>query len=473
MLFNSYVFLFGLLPVILAGYALLPRRAKTGWLLVCSYLFYGWWDWRYCLLLLLVTCIDYRVGKQIGLLRQTGEGNDWKKRAKSWLGVSVACDLGLLSFFKYYDFGVGSLNAVSGWMGTGNVLPLLHLALPVGISFYIFQSMSFSIDIYRGEAEPAKRFLDFACYVSMFPQLVAGPIVRWREMDSQFRNPERNPGWGGAGIVLFVMGLAKKVLLADGIAPLADAAFGADAPGGGTAWVGLVAYTLQIYFDFSGYSDMAVGLGLMLGFRFPQNFDSPYKSSSMTEFWRRWHMSLSGWLRDYLYIPLGGNRKGTRRTYINLFLTMLLGGLWHGANWTFVLWGGYHGLWLALERMRGKRSCWNRLPAFCQRGATFVAVMGGWLLFRSGTMSDAARMLKGLLGGNGWNWAGGVPAEGSQLISWVMLAAGLVLVFGSRNSWEVSWRPGWRLGMGMGLLAACCLVAILVNSSSPFLYFQF
>lgn len=472
MLFNSYVFLFGLFPLILVGYSLLPRRVRIGWLLACSYLFYGWWNWRYCLLLLLTTCIDYQAGKHIGILHKDG-GSRWKRKAKAWLGVSVVFDLGLLSFFKYYDFGAGSINAISGWLGTGTPLSLLHLVLPVGISFYIFQSMSYSIDIYRGEAEPAKHFLDFACYVSMFPQLVAGPIVRWREMDDQLRNPERRVEWCGAGIVLFVLGLAKKVLLADGVAPLADAAFGADAPGGWTAWTGLLAYTLQIYFDFSGYSDMAVGLGLMLGFRFPQNFDSPYQSRSMTEFWRRWHMSLSGWLRDYLYIPLGGNRKGARRTYINLFLTMLLGGLWHGANWTFVLWGGYHGLWLALERMRGKCSCWNRLPAVFQRAATFSAVMGGWLLFRSSTLAGVARMLRGMFGRNGWNWQGGMPATGSHLMVWGMLVVGVLLVFGCRNSWEVAWRPGWRLGTGLGVLAVCCVVAMLVNSSSPFLYFQF
>lgn len=472
MLFNSYVFLFGLFPLILAGHDLLPQRTRTSWLLVCSYLFYGWWDWRYCLLLLLTTCVDYLAGKQIGILRQGG-GKKGKRKAKGWLGVSVVCDLGLLAFFKYYDFGAGSINAISGWLGTGTPLPLLHLVLPVGISFYIFQSMSYSIDIYRGEAEPAKRFLDFACYVSMFPQLVAGPIVRWREMDDQLQHPERRLEWSGAGIVLFVLGLAKKVLVADGVAPLADAAFGSETPGGWTAWAGLLAYTLQIYFDFSGYSDMAVGLGLMLGFRFPQNFDSPYQSKSMTEFWRRWHMSLSGWLRDYLYIPLGGNRKGARRTYVNLFLTMLLGGLWHGANWTFVLWGGYHGLWLALERMRGKRSCWDRLPAVFQRAATFLAVMGGWLLFRSGTLAGVARMLRGMSGINGWNWQGGIPATGSQLVVWGMFVVGLLLVFGCRNSWEVAWRPGWRLGTGLGVLAVCCVVAMLVNSSSPFLYFQF
>lgn len=472
MLFNSYVFLFGFLPLVLAGHALLPRRVRIGWLLACSYLFYGWWNWRYCLLLLLTTVIDFHVGRQIGILRKR-KGEAWKRKAKGWLGLSVVCDLGLLSFFKYFDFVAGSVNAIAGWMGAGAPLPLLHLLLPVGISFYIFQSMSYSIDIYRGEAEPAKRFIDFACYVSMFPQLVAGPIVRWREMDNQIRNPARSAGWSGAGIVLFVMGLGKKVLLADGVAPLVDAAFGAVAPGGWTAWTGLLAYTLQIYFDFSGYSDMAVGLGLMLGFRFPQNFDSPYQSRSMTEFWRRWHMSLSGWLRDYLYIPLGGNRKGARRTYINLFLTMLLGGLWHGASWTFVLWGCYHGLWLAVERIRGKQSCWNRLPAFFQRAATFVAVMGGWLLFRGGTLSGVVRMLQGLAGGNGWNWSGGIPLTGSHLMAWFILVTGLILVFGSRNSWEVRWHPGWRLGMGLGLLAACCMVAILVNTSSPFLYFQF
>lgn len=466
MLFNSYAFLFFLLPLILGGYYwVCPKRWRSAWLVVCSYVFYGWWDWRYCGLLLLTTAVDYVVGGQVARAEQP-------RTKRRWLTVSVVCDLGLLGFFKYYDLGAGTINALAqGLRWSDGVLPLLHLVLPVGISFYVFQAMSYSIDIYRGQARPAKTFLDFACYVSLFPQLVAGPIVRYRDMDEQLR--ERTHTWakGSAGIALFVLGLSKKVLLADGIAPLADGAFGQSAPGLGAAWGGLLAYTLQIYFDFSGYSDMAVGLGLMLGFQFPQNFNSPYRATSLTEFWKRWHISLSSWLRDYLYIPLGGNRKGPWRTYVNLFVTMLLGGLWHGASWTFMIWGGYHGLGLALERMHGKRSWAEHFPKAAQNAMTFVLVMLGWVFFRSPTLSAAGRYFRGLSGMNGW---GSWPDAGeTAVLSWMMLGLGVLLVFCAKNTWEMARKPSIGFGLVLGLLFVICVGTLLVNSSSPFLYFQF
>ena len=381
MLFNSYEFVFFLLPIALAGYfLLLPKSWRHGWLALCSFLFYGWWDYRDCGLLLLAICVDYVAGGRIAATPDPAK----KKR---WLLLSLCSDMGMLGFFKYYDLGAGTANALAQWIGAGSgIFPLLHLVLPVGISFYTFQSMSYSIDIYRGQARPARSFIDYACYVSLFPQLVAGPIVRYHEIDNQLRVRTHSWAKAGAGIVLFVLGLSKKVLLADAVAPMADWGFSQASIGFAGAWSSLVAYTLQIYFDFSGYSDMAVGLGLMLGFQFPQNFNSPYKSVSITEFWRRWHISLSSWLRDYLYVPLGGNQKGRVRTYVNLFVTMLLGGLWHGANWTFMLWGAYHGALLALERMNGKRGFGWRLPRVFQVGLTFVLVMFGWVLFRSPTM---------------------------------------------------------------------------------------
>ena len=465
MLFNSYTFLFFLLPLVLAGYYLfLPKRWRHGWLVLASYVFYGWWDWRFCGLLLLTTCTDYFIGGRVHAAREA-----WKKRA--WVAASVCVDLGVLGFFKYYDLGAETANAVGAWLGLGGGIPLLHLVLPVGISFYTFQAMSYTIDIYRGEAEPARNFTDFACYVSMFPQLVAGPIVRYRDMDRQLK--EREPTWeqAWAGVVLFAMGLAKKVLVADGVAPLADWSFSQAAPGLWEAWSGLLAYTMQIYFDFSGYSDMAVGLGLMLGFQFPQNFDSPYKSLSMTEFWRRWHISLSSWLKDYLYIPLGGNRKGEVRTYWNLFLTMLLGGLWHGASWTFVGWGAYHGVWLALERMNGKRSWLWRTPQWVQRGWTFLLAMGGWLLFRAANTAELGRMARGLAGLNGWGEAYGWSGGGK--LNWALLAVAAGLAFFAKNSWEVKVRAGWRGALWAGVLLAVGVAVLSVNASSPFLYFQF
>ena len=465
MLFTSYEFLFLLLPVILAGYYLaLPKRWRHGWLVVCSYIFYGWWDYRYCGLLFLATCIDYIAGGRIAAT----EDPRVKKR---WLRISVVSDLSMLGFFKYFDLGADTINRLAQWLGADAPVPLLHLLLPVGISFYTFQAMSYSIDIYRGHARPARSFIDFACYVSLFPQLVAGPIVRYHELDQQLRRHSHTWGKAAAGISLFVLGLSKKVLLADAVAPMADWGFSQPGIGLPGAWTSLLAYTMQIYFDFSGYSDMAVGLGLMLGFRFPQNFNSPYKSASITEFWQRWHISLSSWLRDYLYIPLGGNRKGALRTYFNLFLTMLLGGLWHGASWTFVLWGAYHGLLLAMERVHGRHGLGWRLPRLLQVGGTFVLVMFGWLLFRAESIPVFSAMARGLLGFNGWGAV--YPLADAGALAWGMLAFCSVFVFVAKNSWEIRWRPTWRLAMALIGLFVLCVATLLVNTSSPFLYFQF
>ena len=466
MLFNSYEFLFCLLPLVLAGYYLfLPKRWRHGWLALCSFVFYGWWDYRYCGLLLLAITVDYLAGGRIGAATDPAK----KKR---WLWVSICSDMGMLGFFKYYDLGAGTANALAEWAGAGaGAIPLLHLVLPVGISFYTFQSMSYSIDIYRGQARPARSFIDFACYVSLFPQLVAGPIVRYRELDDQLRVRVHSWSKAGAGITLFVLGLAKKVLLADAVAPMADWGFSQEAIGFAGGWTSLLAYTFQIYFDFSGYSDMAVGLGLALGFQFPQNFNSPYKSASITEFWQRWHISLSSWLRDYLYIPLGGNRKGPLRTYVNLFLTMLLGGLWHGASWMFLLWGAYHGTWLAAERMMGRRGFAWRLPRAAQTAWTFLLVMFGWLLFRAPAPDRFLRMVKGLSGMHGWGEA--YPLANAGALNWGALLLCLALVFAAKNTWEIRWRPGWRLAFGMTILFLICVGVFLVNTSSPFLYFQF
>lgn len=466
MLFNSYEFIFFLLPIVLAGYfLLLPKGWRHGWLALCSFVFYGWWDYRYCGLLLLAISVDYFAGGRIAAATDPAK----KKR---WLLLSICSDMGMLGFFKYYDLGAGTANALAQALGgDAGALPLLHLVLPVGISFYTFQSMSYSIDLYRGHARPARSFIDFACYVSLFPQLVAGPIVRYHEIDGQLRMRAHTWAKAGAGIVLFVLGLAKKVLLADAVAPMADWGFAQETIGFAGAWSSLLAYTLQIYFDFSGYSDMAVGLGLMLGFQFPQNFHSPYKSASITEFWRRWHISLSSWLRDYLYISLGGNRKGKIRTYANLFLTMLLGGLWHGANWTFVLWGAYHGILLALERMNRKRGFAWWLPRPLQVAFSFVLVMWGWVLFRSPTLAGAGRMVRGLAGLNGWGAS--FPLAEAGILSWGALVFCLVLVFASRNTWEIRWKPGGGLALALAALFLLCVAVLLVNTSSPFLYFQF
>ena len=466
MLFNSYEFIFLFLPIVLLGYyVLLPQRARLPFLTVLSYVFYGWWDYRFCALMLASTVIDYASGLLIS------RAPDQRHR-RFRIVVSVLANLSLLGFFKYFDLGARTVNALAASLGASSpLISLLHITLPVGISFYTFQSMSYSIDIYRGVVKPARSFVEFACYVSLFPQLVAGPIIRYKDLADQMVSRTHTMQKAALGITFFIIGLSKKVILADGVAPLVARVFDLATPGLLESWAGVLAYAMQIYFDFSGYSDMAVGLGFLLGFQFPQNFNSPYKATSITDFWRRWHMSLSTWLRDYLYVPLGGNRKGPIRTYINLFITMLLGGLWHGANWTFVVWGGYHGVLLALERVVGKRG-FARGPVIVQRAVTFLLVLFGWVLFRCSTLEQAGSMFAGMLGFHG---------AGLALVPWlkdfclpaVMLVATAGIAWGFRNSWEIRWKMGFWLAAALGALFVVSVGVILVNSSSPFLYFQF
>jgi alginate O-acetyltransferase complex protein AlgI len=470
MIFSSYEFIFLFLPLVLAGYYLIPNRGRTTFLTLASYFFYGWWDYRFCGLMLFSTVIDYGAG--IGISRAlTPRGR------KGWMILSVVSNLSLLGFFKYFDmfasavnYGISALFPEHRTLNT-ETIPLLHLVLPVGISFYTFQSMSYAIDLYRDQAKPTRSFMDFACYVSLFPQLVAGPIVRYHELAEQLVHREHNWARAFTGCSFFILGLAKKVLVADGVAPLAEAAFGTTAPGFVDAWTGVIAYTVQIYFDFSGYSDMAVGLALLFGFQMPQNFHSPYKAVSITDFWRRWHISLSTWLRDYLYIPLGGNQRGSGRTYINLMLTMLLGGLWHGANWTFVVWGLFHGGLLALERAIGKNNPLSRSPLVLQRAITFILVMIGWVLFRATSIPQALDVYAGMLGVNG------PSVDVAGCITWslpvVMLPLSLLLVWFLPNSWQISHQPRMVWTGSLIVLFVVSVLVLLVNSASPFLYFQF
>jgi alginate O-acetyltransferase complex protein AlgI len=348
------------------------------------------------------------------------------------------------------------------------------VVLPLGISFYTFQSMSYTLDVYRGESAALANFVDFACYVSMFPQLVAGPIIRFSEVDDQLRGRRHTVEKFARGVAFLALGLAKKVLLANPCGQVADAAFAAGALRPLEAWYGVAAYAFQIYFDFSGYSDMAIGLGLMLGFVFPKNFDSPYRAESITDFWRRWHISLSTWLRDYLYLPLGGNRKGPARTYVNLVVVMLLGGLWHGAAWNFVLWGGLHGALLAAERARGKRALWAALPRAGRVACTFVAVLVSWVLFRADTLGAALGYFGDLAG-----LGGAPPAAG--LLAGTVYAPYYLLVFGAAAAvtWAApqSWDWTRRLTPARAAVAALLLWASLATIETqgfnPFIYFIF
>lgn len=479
MLFNSYEFLLVFLPVVLVVYYALPRALRAPWLTVASYVFYGWWRVDCVGLMFGLTALNFAGGWLVG--RSSGRG-----MRRLWLGLSVAGSLGVLGFFKYADFVLWSWNAAVTRLGVGEPTGLLGVLLPVGISFYTFQSMSYPLDVYRGVCRPTRRFLDFACYVSLFPQLIAGPIVRYNEIADQLTGRRHTAEKVGQGMVLFTLGLAKKVLVADALAPVAAAAFGpmpgggfaeilraardVPAPGAALAWLALVAYAFQIYFDFSGYSDMAIGLGLMLGFEFPQNFNVPYQATGFRDFWRRWHMSLSRFLRDYLYISLGGNRRGGTRTYVNVMVTMLLGGLWHGANWTFLLWGGYHGVLVCIERALGERNPLARLPRAAKVAGTFLMVTLGWVLFRSLTLGNAGQHAAALVGAHG---LGTLPAAAT---GWPFLAAFGVAVVAT---WTLPSAWAWRPRLGLRTLAwalplfLLSLYGVLTSAYSPFLYFQF
>lgn len=402
MLFASLDFFVFLVIVLGLIFVTASNRLKKLILLCASYFFYGYWDVRFLLLIFTSTAVDFLVG---GRLVRAGS----IRQRKLLLGVSVVTNLGLLGFFKYYNFFIDSARPILAQFGLG--VSNLDIILPVGISFYTFQTMSYTLDIYRGQLKPTKSFVDFALFVAFFPQLVAGPIVRARDFLPQLNREIRLEGanlWAGGQI--FLVGLAKKLLIADTVAPFVDNVLvRPQVFSSVTVWLAVIAYALQIYADFSGYSDMAIGCARMLGFRLVKNFDMPYLAKNISEFWRRWHISLSSWLRDYLYIALGGNRKGDVRTYVNLMLTMLLGGLWHGASWNFVIWGGLHGLALVVYRLcpAGIKRRFIRFTPL-STGLTFLFVLWAWVIFRVADLGTALTVYGKLLflnpvGGYWWH----------------------------------------------------------------------
>jgi alginate O-acetyltransferase complex protein AlgI len=470
MVFSSHLFVYYFLPAALLVYYALPTRGRHAGLTLASYVFYGWANPAFVILLLFSTAVDFVCGRQMGRLAADNP------RRRTWLVVSLVSNLSLLGFFKYGGLFLESWGAILELWGLGEVRPAVvwRVALPLGISFYTFQSMSYTLDIYRGRARPLASFVDFACYVSMFPQLVAGPIIRFSEVADQLQSRSHSLDKFARGAVFFSLGMAKKVLIANRCGFVADAAFDAGSLHVLDAWTGVLAYAFQIYFDFSGYSDMAIGLGLMLGFVFPKNFDSPYRADSITDFWRRWHISLSTWLRDYLYLPLGGNRKGKLRTYANLAIVMLLGGLWHGAAWNFVVWGGLHGVWLAAERAMGKRSTYEALPRPLRVSITFVGVLVTWVFFRAPDLPRAWQYLEGM-------FALSVPQPGAALLrsllydpyDVLMLAIAALVVWGCPQTWDWSRRlTGPRVVLALGLLLLA-LVAMATQGYNPFIYFIF
>lgn len=461
MVFSSNIFLFAFLPLFLLAYYLTPWRAKSGLILFFSYCFYAWWRPDFLGLLVGVTAVSYAFALAIEAARHEAQ-------RFRLLTIGVSLNLLALGYFKYVNFGIESMNIALTALGF-NAVQFTHVLLPIGLSFYIFHAISYLVDIYRREAPPARNLIDFAAFIALFPHLVAGPVLRYHLLAEQFRSRVHSFDNFARGCVVFMIGFCKKVLVADSVAPLADAVFSAQVPTLADAWVGTLAYSIQLFFDFSGYTDMAIGLALMIGFVFPENFNDPYTSRSITEFWKRWHMSLSSWLREYLYVALGGNRKGVVRTYINLFLTMLLGGLWHGANWTFVLWGAWHGGILVLERYWEKRFLKPFLPAWLRVVKTMLLVMFGWVLFRSVDIGSAGRMFRGLFGLNGIGFS--APVEWQITPDRLgMLLIGIGLVY------AMPWLKRNRGSYARYLLIPLFMWAVATLSSqsfTPFLYFQF
>lgn len=383
MVFSSTLFLFWFLPVVLIGYYLCGKNAKNYWLLLASLFFYSWGEPKYVLLMFTLIVINYICGLLLA-----------RDHNRYLLCATVIFNLGILGYFKYFNFLMETVNAVLSLIG-GQSVSLNQIALPIGISFFTFQIMSYVIDVYRGTVPPQKSLAKLALYISLFPQLIAGPIVRYSDVAAQI--DERNVTLGGiyTGAVRFMIWLSKKVLLSNQMAAIADAAFIQSDPPALLAWMGAVAYALQIYFDFSGYSDMAIGLGKLFGFDFLENFNYPYISSSVKEFWRRWHISLSSWFRDYLYIPLGGSHCSREKTYRNLLIVFSMTGLWHGASWNFVVWGLWHGAFLILERVLGNRF---RMPKWLGHIYTMLVVLIGWVFFRADTLGQAAVYLRSMAG---------------------------------------------------------------------------
>jgi len=475
MLFTSVTFLFYFLPVVVIGYLLLPTIAlRNLFLLAASLVFYFWGEPWFVAVLLLSIVVNYAAGLAVADASPEHRG--------FLLGAAVAANLAILAIFKYADFLVDSLNALIAPLQW--VFPQPKIPLPLGISFFTFQAISYLLDVYRRHVPAERNPLYLGMYIAMFPQLVAGPIVRFETVAREIRDRRTTLGRASVGARIFVIGLAQKVLIANEVARIADAGFAAAQPSLLEAWSGLLAYTLQIYFDFAGYSNMAIGLGLAFGFTFPRNFRLPYRSRSITEFWRRWHISLSTWFRDYLYIPLGGNRVGAARTYFNLATVFLLCGLWHGASWTFVVWGAHHGALLILERAWLGRRLRVAPPLFAH-AYTLLGVMAGWVWFRADDAEHALRFFFALGGGFGLNSLTLSMHLALYPTTLLALGAGIVLALlpdrpgGKRRlaSSLFSIR-GYRAiavtdTLGVFVLLVLALMAIGAGSYNPFLYFRF
>jgi alginate O-acetyltransferase complex protein AlgI len=450
MLFNTLQFFLFLIAALALFYAA-PVRWRRLILLAASYFFYMSFIPKYVLVLVALTAIDYTVA--IGIERATS-----RRSRKLLLILSLSANLGLLGFFKYFNFLTGNAFA-------------LHIALPLGISFHTFQSIAYVVDVYRGDQAAVTNPIDYALFIAFFPQLVSGPIVRAHNFFADlYKWAPPKPAEVSHGALLLLLGLAKKVALADQFARIAAGYFSnpRSQPGGVAAWSGVFAFGMQIYFDFSGYTDMAIGMAELLGFHFPVNFRRPYLASSLTDFWRRWHISLSTWLRDYLYFPLGANRRSELQGYRNLMITMLLGGLWHGASWNFVIWGGYHGALLCLERLAGLAR-WKSVAMYPLRAVvTFGLVLIGWVFFRAATLHDSRYVIGQMFSGGG-SWL--VPV-------WLMVLIGMCLLLAAleeKGQWfeKLACGPAWAYACAGALLLLCVDLIGVTDVAVPFVYFQF
>ena len=514
MLFNSFQFIFGFLPIVFIGFFVIARWSRTwaaGWLVLASLFFYGYWTLRALPLLLASILVNYAFG-----MRLAPEAGRSDRSRKSLLTLAIAVDLGVLAYFKYANFFVSNVNVALEAMHS-TPISMAAVLLPIGISFFTFTQIAYLVDTYQGKVRE-RRLVHYALFVSYFPHLVAGPVLHHGQMMPQFRDETTyriNANRIAAGLAIFTIGLAKKLLIADPLGEQADVLFHAVA--GGTlpmmflAWVGVLAYTFQIYFDFSGYSDMAIGISLLFGIFLPLNFNAPYKSLSIIDFWRRWHISLSTFLRDYLYIPLGGGRRGRVRRYLNLWITMVLGGLWHGASWTFVLWGVAHGTYLminhAWRHLVGEDRQYGLVGRFLCWAVTFLGVVFAWVLFRAPDLTTASHIYAGMLGLNGlslpislrpiasgWHLPvavyfndlfQGVPLPEQysfgKLMGTMALAAAIAFfappvasMYELGRGLTVDWQRlvfTRRVALGFGVILTVAIFSI--SKVSPFLYFQF
>ena len=466
MVFSSTIFLCVYLPLVLLGYYICPKKGRNLFLLIASLVFYAWGEPKYVFLMIFSILVNYIFGRLMDKHREN------KKRLKLMLVLSVVIDIGLLSVFKYTDFIITNVNAIFG----AN-FDLLNIALPIGISFYTFQAMSYTIDVYRNDVRVQKNLIDFGMYITMFPQLIAGPIVRYADVQDQLAERSVTTADFSEGVMRFVVGLGKKVLLANQMGAVWSDIY---ALGGDVsalmAWTGAIAYTFQIYFDFSGYSDMAIGLGRMFGFKFPENFRYPYQSVSITDFWRRWHITLSTWFKEYLYIPLGGNRRGLARQALNLLIVWSLTGFWHGAGWNFVMWGLYYFVILFIEKLFLLKAL-DKLPKFFRHVYALLLIIIGWVIFASDDVSVLLPYLGSMFGANGA--IGGMDVytlltKAALLVICCIASTELPKKLFLSAAGAMNEKAAFTLKSVMTIaLLALSMILLIGDSYNPFLYFRF